>query len=239
MRSIREDSASDALLRLYDDQQHTHVAVSDSTLPVSSKTIRLVSNKSEIIVPTHALLVHMRQRPSELPCDGSGPEYSLFPVHAIILAAHCSHLPSLSPLIRTDVNVEKNISGQTGCFSVPVVPLDLPDPLSWPALMGWLYTGDIYAMLKSICPFDGDIFTTPNTVQEIASRLLMTKSLTSNSDVLTRFTCRVHGLWANACRVGIWDESLWQTIEHTWSVIHATYEMLERTSSTARSECRS
>ncbi|KZS96983.1 hypothetical protein SISNIDRAFT_450773, partial [Sistotremastrum niveocremeum HHB9708] len=217
-------------LKLCRDQQHTRIVVPPTNSRTLPKELHLVMNDLNIVPPTHALAVYKRQQPGSS-SDPRGPKFALFPIHALILAAHCSHLPTLPPSRADIVDIEKDKSGKYGRLPVPSVAISVPDPLSWPALMNWLYTGDSRTMMKFLCPFDYSIFEQTGTIEQIARKLLL--ELTSNTELLTRFTFRVHGVWANACCVGVWDEQLWRTIEHTWAVIYAACGLVKEHSSTA------
>ncbi|KAJ6464076.1 hypothetical protein C8R45DRAFT_1220156 [Mycena sanguinolenta] len=75
--------------------------------------------------PTHVLVISAPASKH----GSSHAEASLFPVHAVVLPAHCAKLPAL-----------------------PVLPITLPPSPAFAILHAWMYTGYLDAALASLLP---------------------------------------------------------------------------------------
>ncbi|KAJ7151292.1 hypothetical protein C8R43DRAFT_1190683 [Mycena crocata] len=69
-------------------------------------------------------------------------QQSLFPVHAVVLAAHCAKLPRLPPPARSSAS----------SAVLPVCPLALPSPQAFSILHAFMYTHRLDAALSALPP---------------------------------------------------------------------------------------
>ncbi|KAJ6481821.1 hypothetical protein C8R45DRAFT_1215633 [Mycena sanguinolenta] len=153
-------------------------SVSKSALP---KELEILMN--DIVAaacPTHMLAV-FNDAPLSL---GQKRQVGLFPVHDLVLRVHCANLPRL-PLSKP--------STSSSHATVPVVPLRLPSPETFPLLHAYLYTRDTSSLLASLRP-----------------------SCDADMVQLAMHASRIHGLWRNACALGVVDEQLYDVIETSW-----------------------
>lgn len=119
-------------------------------------------------------------------------QVKLFPTHNIVLASHCANLRFPSPPRTQPVP-------SSSTTKLPVLPLRLPSAETFPILHSFLYTKDTDALLTSLIPRD---LSLPMAALHSATL--------------------IHGVWQNACGLGVVEEKLWDTIEGAWdSVIRA------------------
>lgn len=89
---------------------------------------------------------------------------------------------------------------ESSCPSViPVVPLALPSPAMYPYLQNYLYTKNVTALENFLLP----VSHAPTHVTGLMRRLLA-----------------VHGLWGNACALGVIDAPFYSMIERVWASLH-------------------
>ncbi|KAJ7793459.1 hypothetical protein B0H14DRAFT_3889299 [Mycena olivaceomarginata] len=119
---------------------------------------------------------------------GKKRHVSLFPMHNLVLRTHCARLPTL-PLSQP--------STSSPSATIPVVPSALPSPETFPLLHAYLYTQ-----------------------QPATLRASLTYPCESASDLLQLAThaSKIHGLWRNACTLGVVDPQLYDVIEASWSI---------------------
>lgn len=154
--------------------------------------------------PTHMMAVYG-------PPSHAGPRrVSLFPVHSLILAAHCAKLPSLPPSTSSS-------SGQQGSFTVPVQPLYIPSPDTYPLLTSYLYTKRTEILLTSLLPTPP-----PENIEDdrtLIPSFAMKLGGTYTAQALLQHAVAVHGLWKNVCALGIFVDDLWDTMDLVWEVL--------------------
>ncbi|KAF8178117.1 hypothetical protein K438DRAFT_2022036 [Mycena galopus ATCC 62051] len=157
--------------------QAVEVSVCKSNLPKELEI--LMNDVVAAACPTHMLAVY-NDAPLSL---GQKRHVSLFPVHDLVLRVHCANLPTL-PLSQPST-----LSRAT----IPVVPLRLPSPETFPLLHAYLYT-------------------------QQPSTLLASLGLPCESDLLRLAThaSKIYGLWRNACTLGVVDPQLYDAIEASW-----------------------
>ncbi|KAJ7507054.1 hypothetical protein B0H11DRAFT_2153557 [Mycena galericulata] len=105
--------------------------------------LRASSSQSHPSYPTHALAVHATSS-SKSSAPAPGESASLFPVHAVVLAAHCAKLPRLPPAAPP--------SRSGSALTLPVLPLALPSPHAFAILHPWMYTHRLDAALGALLP---------------------------------------------------------------------------------------
>ena len=91
-------------------------------------------------LPTHVLAVPSPSAPSRLKVE-------MFPVHHLIIAAHCARLtlPKAAEIDRARI-----VPGTT--LTLPVVPLSLPHPQSFALIESYLYTKSRERLLSALLP---------------------------------------------------------------------------------------
>ena len=146
--------------------------------------------------PTHLLAVHAK----------SATRVSLFPVHAIILAANCARLPAFPPSSsRTPAEAGSKIT-------FPVTPFFIPDPDTFSIILYYLYTKRVDHLFSALLPL-------PLQGKTSIDELSRTYSSTFTVQALLSHANRVHGIWSNVAALGIFDERLSQVIEVAWKVL--------------------
>jgi hypothetical protein len=79
---------------------------------------------------------------------------------------------------------------------IPVAPLCLPDGTSFPALLQYLYRRQPSALV-------GALLRPAGSDRRAAA-------------------ARVHGLWRDACALGVNDEGFWDALDAAWSIVMGT-----------------
>ena len=126
----------------------------------------------------------------------------LYPVHGLVVAAHCANLPVLPQ--------SQPQSGATN-VSLPVVPLALPSPPMFPLLLAYLYKGRVQEVLSALFPFG---------VADAAPRDHLKRTIEACSvSGLLSLAMKTHGLWSIVATLGIFDQPLWRTIEYAWATL--------------------
>jgi hypothetical protein len=196
---------------MYQALRSTKAAVSGSTLP-KTLVINLDGQTSTTMPPTHMAAIY-----SSAP---SGPEPSrvmMYPIHQSILSLYCANLPVLAASTPLPTTPEAP-------FEVPVVPLALPNPDSFPVLTQFLYLKDLHPLFETfLClaptkdiprdldqPARYDAFVAEYSV--ILAQNYTTQRLASQA-------VKVHGLWRNAYALGISDTDLQAFFDLAWEVL--------------------
>lgn len=81
--------------------------------------------------------------------------------------------------------------------TLPVIPLCLPSPETFALLQTYLYTKHTTSLLMALLP--------SNNAPDVLS--------------LSRLAMMIHGIWRNACVLGVVDEQLFDTIDKAWDVV--------------------
>lgn len=85
--------------------------------------------------------------------------------------------------------------------TIPVVPLALPSPQMFPYLQTYLYNKNISALENLLLPPPTQILDTTSLMKRLLA---------------------VHGLWGNACALGVIDAPFYAMIERVWAFLHQT-----------------
>ena len=149
--------------------------------------------------PSHILGVYC-----EAPLDPPYlPSKILIATHSLILMANCSHLgplpvstPDITRATATPYSSHKTVK-------LPVVPLNVPSPHTYPMLQEYLYSKNTDDLLAYLLP--GEDF--PLDIQFV-------KSIDRVQLVLS--ASRVIGLWRNACALGVVNDDIWGIIAFVW-----------------------
>ncbi|KAF8146942.1 hypothetical protein K438DRAFT_1910591 [Mycena galopus ATCC 62051] len=193
---------------------HLPAALPKSSLP-SFITVPLLPLRDSVrpCYPTHALAV------SNSSPSGSSDQHLLFPVHALVLAAHCSKLPPLPPPAqRTSTSVH-----------LPVLPLTVPSAPALSVLLAFMYSHRLDAVLNALFPVPPS-FLRKLTHKTVCAALQSGADLhhlsahlcaVSRADVqvLIVHTAHVKEVWQNMVALGIDDAALWDTVELAYEII--------------------
>ncbi|KAJ7139596.1 hypothetical protein C8R44DRAFT_606082 [Mycena epipterygia] len=158
--------------------QAVETSVPKCSLP---KELEILMNDTvSAACPTHMLAVY-----GDAPLAfGQKRPVNLYPIHDLVFGAHCAALPSLPA------------SQPAPCASratIPVVPLRLPSPETFPLLHAHLYTRQPAALLAALAPpCEADLLR------------------------LAAHASKVYGLWHNACALGVVDSQLYDAVEASW-----------------------
>ncbi|THH21397.1 hypothetical protein EW146_g141 [Bondarzewia mesenterica] len=179
------------------------------------KELEITLNDVSAEPPTHVLAVYCR-----LP--SAKRNITLTPIHDVILAAHCANLPILPPSSQSRVN-------QGDTVTLPVIPLGLPSPTTFRALLGFLYLKRTDLLLAMILPCAPGPHPSPAADASEMERHAMAiqRVRTFAQQLAVTFTPRVlferamyvNGLWQNACALGVFDQQLWACIDWCWEVL--------------------
>ena len=175
-------------------------------------------------LPTHVLAVFPRLAPSG---STAKPKVSLHLTHSIILGTHCASIP-VAQLAR---KASQTVS-ETTTYTLPVIPVVLPDPNRFSVLHFFLYTHSALGLLSSLLPLPPNLTQsqsqttsspTPSLdIPTISAHLARTYTPT----ILGEIAAHIHGVWANACSLGVWEESLWDTIDLCWAAVIGAYKLI-------------
>lgn len=211
----------------------------DGTSPQHATTHILAVHSSGRPLPLpHSLVASLSDRTvSGNPSNQDGErstgarKVTLFPIHSLVLSAHCARIP---PLPLSSASTPGNNR------TVPLVPFGVPVAECFGVLMQYLYTQDAPAMLRNIIPFwqGADV---PRPVSVIPRNQNLSGPLQQNqyefmpadaarisslsrelSERLTgasllSLTMRIHGIWQDACSLGIRGDDVWDVLTVAWS----------------------
>ncbi|KAF9463255.1 hypothetical protein BDZ94DRAFT_1164331 [Collybia nuda] len=179
-----------------------------NTLPTE---IPIVVNDSSASLPTHMMAIYgpPPQNPS-----AEKRKITLYPVHSTVLAAYCAKLPAFRP--TSDAVMSATPEHIVREVTIPVRPICLPSPQTYPQLSSFLYTKRTDALLASMMPcLPPQSLANQSEIITFATRLAGTYTI----HALLQHAMTVHGLWGNVCALGIFDDALWDTIDLAWQVL--------------------
>ncbi|KAJ6602455.1 hypothetical protein DFH09DRAFT_1257611 [Mycena vulgaris] len=163
--------------------------------------------------PTHALAV------SNASPSGPADMHLIVPIHALVLAAHCSKLPQLPPPAPR----------ASGSVHLPVLPLALPSAPAFSILHAFMYSHRLDAVLTALFPIPPRFLhslthkTVRAALQSGADLHHLSAHLcaasTSNVQVLMTHTAHVKELWQDMVALGIDDAALWDTVELAYEIV--------------------
>ncbi|KAJ7131721.1 hypothetical protein C8R43DRAFT_657986 [Mycena crocata] len=165
------------------------------------------------VYPTHALAI------SNASPSGPADMHLVFPIHALVLAAHCSKLPQLPP------------PAPRGSTSVhlPVLPLTLPSAPAFSILHTFMYSHRLDGVLTALFPIPPQFLralthkTVRAALQSGADLHHLSAHLcaasTSNVQVLMTHTAHVKELWQDMVALGVDDTALWDTVELAYEIV--------------------
>ncbi|KAJ7471858.1 hypothetical protein FB451DRAFT_1089971 [Mycena latifolia] len=169
--------------------------------------------RQDCVYPTHTLAI------SNASPSGPTDMHLVFPVHALVLAAHCSKLPQLPPPApRASSSVH-----------LPVLPLALPSAPAFSILHAFMYTHRLDAVLTALFPIP------PRFLQSLTHKTVraalqsgadlhhlsahLCAASASNMQVLMTHTAHVKELWQDMVALGIDDAALWDTVELAYEIV--------------------
>ena len=180
-------------------------------LPASFSTpLRCPTSSTEPSPPTHILAVTSSKAHSN--------EYSIFPIHALVLASQCALLPRLQAEVV-----------QSRTVQLPVVPISLPSQAAFSILHTYLYTHRLDKVLKGLFPVPSG-FLNSLSHETVRSTLasgsalhqlssFLCSSASCNLQTLMNHAAHVKELWQDMVALGLYSPELWDTIDLAWEVI--------------------
>jgi hypothetical protein len=138
----------------------------------------------------------------------------MYPIHQSILSLYCANLPVLAASVPSPTNSESS-------YEVPVVPLALPNPESFPFLTQFLYLKDTQTLFEaflSLMPSKG-IPSQPARYDAFVAEYSTILAQNYTMQRLASQAAKVHGLWRNACALGISDIDLQAFFDLAWEIL--------------------
>ncbi|KAI9507267.1 hypothetical protein F5148DRAFT_1149874 [Russula earlei] len=196
---------------MYQALRSTKASVPGPTLP-ESLVINVDDDKTTPMPPTHMAAVY-----SSAPSCPTPRRVFLYPIHQSILSLYCANLPVLA------TSTPPSTVGDAP-FEVPVVPLALPNPDSFPLLVQFLYLKDVHTLFGaflSLTPENGIPTDLDDPARYIAFVGQYATMLSQNYTMqrLASHAVKVHGLWRNACALGISDVDLQAFLDLAWEIL--------------------
>ncbi|EJD43492.1 hypothetical protein AURDEDRAFT_185632 [Auricularia subglabra TFB-10046 SS5] len=215
--------------------------------------------------PTHMLAVHSKQPRLQTNSRSGAPQLkrkvTLFPAHDVVLVANCAHLPPFPPsgsqLLAeqptqpqpeqqsqpapeaADADEPEDAPASPISINLPVVPMCLPSPTTFPIVQSYIYTkrGDTL-LARLLPPVPGTppnpsnpATVTPGSRPQITSdrsetmrNLVSALSDAYKPNTLLTHALTAHGLWSNVCVLGVHDEKLWRVLDLAWEVLMGALE---------------
>jgi hypothetical protein len=172
------------------------------------KELAIVVHDLSSALPTHMMAIYS----PETAGGAKKRKVTLVPGHSIILASHCAKLPPFSsscPLPDDENNPQE--------MTIPIVPLCLPSPETYPHLSSFLYTKRTDLLLQSLLPDHPPNQLEKDRVQLLSFATKLAEKFTPQ--LLLKHTMIVHGLWRDVCALGVFDDNLWDSMDLAWEVL--------------------
>ena len=196
---------------MYQALRSIKAAVSGSTLP-KTLDINLNGQTSTSMPPTHMAAIYSSGSSGPDPC-----RVMMYPIHQSILSLYCANLPVLAASTPLPTTPEAH-------FEVPVVPLALPNPDSFPLLTQFLYLKDMHPLFEAfLCltpakGIPGDLDQPVRYDAFVAEQsIVLAQNYTMQR--LASQAVKVHGLWRNAFALGISDGDLQAFFDLAWEIL--------------------
>ena len=137
---------------------------------------------------------------------------TLYPVHSLVFASYCASLPKFPTALPVTLSQEEEIRK----MNVPVWPLCIPSPATFPHLSTYLYNKRTDLFMKSVLPRPPpSTFEDPSHVPVFARELAETFTV----QTLVKHALMVFGVWQNVCALGIFDDNLWESLDTLWELL--------------------
>lgn len=195
---------------MYQVLRLTKATASGSSLP---KTLAIsVDGLTSSTLPTHMAAVY-----SSAPSASEPRRVTMYPIHQSILSLYCANLPVLPSSTPRPTTPES-------AFEVPVVPLALPNPESFPVLTQFLYLKDVQPLLQTflcLAPakgLPGDL-DQPERYDAFVAQYSTILAQNYTTQRLASQAVKVHGFWRNAYALGISDVDLQAFFDFAWEVL--------------------
>lgn len=174
------------------------------------KELAIIVHDLSAELPSHLLAVQALAKPGRTLPPSTRAKVELYPVHHLVLATQCARL-ALPPSSRAAATS----SGSQ--VTLPVVPIALPHPESFPLLHHWLYHHDAQAFLASLLP------RLPGQAA-VADPMRLAAALadTFTPQLVLRHLMKAFGVYTNVCVLGIQDDRLWGLLNVAWEVLALT-----------------
>jgi hypothetical protein len=172
------------------------------------KELAIVVHDLSSALPTHMMAIYS----PETVGGAKKRKVTLFPAHSLILASHCAKLPPFS-----SSHALPNEEGSPQEITIPIAPLCLPSPETYPYLSSYLYIKRTDLLLESLLPDD-----LPRELAKEGAQLLPFAAKLAGkftAQLLLQHTMIVHGLWRNVCALGVFDDNLWNAMDLAWEVL--------------------
>ncbi|KAI0267303.1 hypothetical protein BC834DRAFT_842550 [Gloeopeniophorella convolvens] len=171
-----------------------------------------VEDDAPTVPPTHMVAVY-----SSAPSAPEPRRVTLYPIHQSILSTYCANLPVLA-------TSTPQARGSGVPFEVPVVPLALPHPESFPMLSQFLYLKDAQVLLEHfLCasPSAGlpEDLDQPEVYHGFVDEYSGILARNYTAQRLAGQALAVHGFWRNAAALGISDGDLQAFFDMAWEVL--------------------
>ncbi|KAJ7691855.1 hypothetical protein B0H16DRAFT_1680749 [Mycena metata] len=165
---------------------------------------------SPLSYPTHALAIGSKG------AKDSAPQL-VFPVHAVVLAAHCANIPRFPAPPR---------SRASASVTLPILPLSLPSPQAFSILHAFMYTHRIDAALGALLPFPPAfleaLVPSPSSNARLAAALAsgstrhelgahLCAASSGNLTTLMTHAAHVRELWQDMVALGLYDLA-WEVV---------------------------
>lgn len=197
-------------------------------------------------VPTHFLAVY-----SSAPPTAGDPTTRLsqnlkyrravliYPVHAIVFAAHCSRLPSIPESIPELASIACR-----EMLTLPVIPLRVPRINQFPVVMQYLYSYDWRQLVVNLIPLHPipDLRETDLLADDPQSPFMHIRTMRHATQLfhavpLERFPIikdRIWGVYQNIVALGISDRRMWQVVCFCYDVASLAEDLHQQKTLMAR-----
>ncbi|EJD51952.1 hypothetical protein AURDEDRAFT_158796 [Auricularia subglabra TFB-10046 SS5] len=173
------------------------------------KEIKVMLNTEPSRLPTHIFAVWDK--------TNVGPRrMQMYPVHDIVFASHCTKFADLPPSKRTESVTEDGSVKLT----LPVVSVGIPHRETFSTLQHFLYTGNQKRLLATLIPQPMAPGITPAETPRHFGE-------TYTPSVLFGYITRTHGVYRNACALGVVDEDLYKVLQLAWSILMESFKHAE------------
>ncbi|KIK58180.1 hypothetical protein GYMLUDRAFT_246219 [Collybiopsis luxurians FD-317 M1] len=193
--------------------------VDNSVLPKELDVV--VNDLTATNYPTHMLAVYapVPKKPENVSSwVPPKTDIKLYPVHAIFMAAHCAKLGPFSPSSTTTTEFTPTSTPRK--VTLPVRPLCLPSPSTFPTLLRYFYLRSQDALFEAFLPSIPPLEFMENcTSEEQMYALAKRIGETFTPTTLLKYAKTIQGVWQNACALGIFDDGLWNAIDSCYEVI--------------------
>jgi hypothetical protein len=202
---------ADHLLRIIKNLKLAHICLPTSATRLPSE-LEVIVDDLVTDLPSHILAIVPRASSSN-----GGRRIALHLTHSIVLGTHCASLP---PNVF-DRKAIRTVEDSTN-LTVPVIPLSLPHVESFPLLHFYLYTKNHIGLITSLIQLPPTALglvpsaagMPKQSTGDIAHKLARMFTPTALGDIVAR----THGVWANACALGVYDDNLWTAIDFCWTL---------------------